>query len=94
MKLGENIQAVVEREKWLIEVIDPQDGKPINSAPGKIYFDIVSVIHELLDLRVDDTKNGCKILHHPLKKTAIYPNLLLSDVDNKRMIYLIEEALV
>jgi hypothetical protein len=42
---------------------------------------------------VNDTNNGCQSLNHPLKKTAIYPNLLLSDIDNKQMNCLIEEAL-
>ncbi|BBA79359.1 hypothetical protein RGRSB_0831 [cyanobacterium endosymbiont of Rhopalodia gibberula] len=93
LNLGEDIQSVAKSKKWLIEIIDPQNGKPINSASGEITFDIVSVVHELLDLRIDDTNNGCKLLNHPLKKTAIYPNLLLSDVDSKQMNYLIEEAL-
>ncbi|MGP0129475.1 MAG: methylmalonic aciduria and homocystinuria type D protein [cyanobacterium endosymbiont of Rhopalodia musculus] len=93
LKLGENIRAVAQREKWLIEVIDPQDGKPINSASGEITFDIVSVVHNSLGFRFNKTNNSCKLLNHPLKETAIYPNLILSDIDNKQMNYLIEEAL-
>lgn len=92
LKLGENIRSVSQRKKWLIEIIDPQDGKPINSASGEITFDIVSVVRELLGFKLDDTSNTCKLLNHPLKKTAIYPNLLLSDVDPKKINSLIKEV--
>lgn len=93
LQLGENIRTVAQGKKWLIEVIDPQDGKPIYSASGETTFDIVSVVHDSLGFKFNDTNNNCKLLNHPLKKTAIYPNLLLSDIDNKQMNYLIKEIL-
>ncbi|XTZ10237.1 MAG: hypothetical protein ACQZ3N_09175 [cyanobacterium endosymbiont of Rhopalodia yunnanensis] len=55
-------------------------------------FDVVCIVQELLDFMVNDTNNGCQSLNNPLKKTAIFPNLLLSDIDNKQMNCLIEEA--
>jgi hypothetical protein len=40
LKLGKNILSVAQRKKWLIKVINPQDGKSINSTSGEITFDI------------------------------------------------------
>jgi hypothetical protein len=76
LKLGENIRSVAKRKKWLIEVINPQDGKSINSTSGEMTFYIVSIIHELPYFRLYDTNNGCEISSHPLQPTVIYPNFL------------------
>jgi hypothetical protein len=54
---------------------------------------LLLIFHKLPYFRLEDSNNGCKILNHPLKKIVIYPNLLLSDIDDKQMNYLIEEAL-
>ncbi|MEA5533993.1 hypothetical protein [Crocosphaera sp. XPORK-15E] len=82
-----------KKQKWLTEIIDPQDGMPIYSSQGKMGFDVVAVVHELLRFDVNDTKDGCKMLHHPIKKTAIYPSLLLSDAKVKDMNYLLQKTL-
>ncbi len=93
LKLGQKIQAVGRRKKCLVEVINPQDGKPINSASGEITFDIVAVVHELLGLSFSHTKDGCKILRHPFQKTAIYPSLLVANGSHQVMNSIVQEIL-
>ncbi|MGK7931422.1 MAG: hypothetical protein AB4041_08305 [Microcystaceae cyanobacterium] len=75
-------------QKALMEMIDPQDGYPINSGKGAISFDIVAIIHEQLGFKVNQ-KNGCKCLNHPLYQNAIYPCLLLTNALDKDLEFLI-----
>ncbi|WP_267383183.1 hypothetical protein [Cyanobacterium sp. uoEpiScrs1] len=94
LKLGNKIQSIAKKEKWLVEIIDPQNGKPINSTSSQINFDIVSIVHELLGFTFNNTNSGCKLLNHPLKATAIYPNIILSNIDHKQMDFLIKKTLI
>jgi hypothetical protein len=93
LQLGQTIKSTAQRENWLIEIIDPQEGKPINSANGEIIFDTVAVVHQLLGFDFNNTKDGCKVLNHPSQKTAIYPSLLLSDAQKQEIYYLVVETI-
>ena len=80
LTLSKRIKLTFQKEGKLIAIIDPQDGKPINYPASKLSFDIIAVVHQLLNLSFYQ-KNGCKVLNHPIQQTAIYPSLLLSDAD-------------
>ena len=84
-QLGHTIQSTCQSPEQLIAIIDPQDGRPIQSPLGQITVDVVAVVHQLLKFRVQETGAGCTILSHPIRKTAIYPSLLLSDIDSRAM---------
>lgn len=83
LQFGNQLKLILQKEKYLIELIDPQQGKSIDSHEGTINFDIVAIIHQLLGFTFRNTDKGCKVLHHPTQKTAIYPSILLSDVSPK-----------
>ena len=80
LTLSKRIKLTFQKEGKLIAIIEPQNGKPINSPAGQLSFDIIAVVHQLLNLSFYQ-KNGCKVLNHPIQQTAIYPSLLLSDAD-------------
>ena len=80
LTLSKRIKLTFQKQGKLIAIIEPQNGKPINSPAGQLSFDIIAVVHQLLNLSFYQI-HGCKVLNHPIKQTAIYPNLLLSDVD-------------
>ena len=83
LQFGNQLKLILQKEKYLIELIDPQEGKPMNTEEGSIRFDIVATIHQLLGFTFRNTDKGCKMLDHPAQKTAIYPSILLSDVSPK-----------
>ncbi|MGK7883830.1 MAG: methylmalonic aciduria and homocystinuria type D protein [Crocosphaera sp.] len=80
LTLSKRIKLTFQKQGALITIIDPQDGKPINSPASKLSFDIIAVVHQLLNFSFYQI-HGCKVLNHPIQQTAIYPGLLLSDVD-------------
>ncbi len=79
LQFANKLTLILQKEKCLIEIIDPQDGKPLNTNPGTINFDIVATIYQLLGLSFQSTNEGCKVLNHPTQNTAIYPTILVSD---------------
>ncbi len=79
LQFANSLRVILQKEKCLIEIIDPQEGKPINTNQGAINFDIVATIHQLLGFSFENTNEGCKILNHPTQKNAIYPTILLSN---------------
>ena len=80
LALSKRIKLTFQKQGILIAIIDPQDGKPINYPASKLSFDIIAVVHQLLNLSFYQI-HGCKVLNHPIQQTAIYPNLLLSNTD-------------
>ncbi|CCQ53803.1 hypothetical protein CWATWH0402_4248 [Crocosphaera watsonii WH 0402] len=80
LTLSKRIKITFQKQGTLIAIIDPQDGKPINSPASQLSFDIIAVVHQLLNFSFYQI-HGCKVLNHPIQQTAIYPSLLLSDVD-------------
>ncbi|WP_243397345.1 hypothetical protein [Crocosphaera subtropica] len=82
LQLGNKLKYVLQQENWLIEIIDPQEGKPINSKNATMNFDMIAIVNQILGFNYYHTKQGCKVLNHPTQKTAIYPSLLVSDTDN------------
>ncbi|MEL4896315.1 hypothetical protein [Crocosphaera sp. Alani8] len=78
--LSKRIKLTFQKQGTLVAIIDPQDGKPINSPASQLSFDIIAVVHQLLNFSFYQL-HGCKVLNHPIQQTAIYPSLLLSDVD-------------
>lgn len=90
-QLGQTIQSACQSREQLIAIIDPQDGRPVQSPLAQITVDVVAVVHQLLKFRVQRTREGCKILNHPIRKTAIYPSLLLSSGDSRAMYSLLQK---
>ena len=84
-------QSVCTQKKLLTEIIDPQNGQPLNSAKGEISFDIVAVVHQLLNFNFELTLAGCKVLKHPLWNTAVYPGILLSLASPEKIKSILQE---
>ena len=78
--LSKRIKLTCKKQGSLIAIIDPQDGRPIDSPASQLSFDVIAVVHQLLNFNYYQI-HGCKVLTHPIQQTAIYPSLLLSDVD-------------
>ncbi|HAC62930.1 MAG TPA: hypothetical protein DCF68_05185 [Cyanothece sp. UBA12306] len=93
LQLAKKIKLAGHQDQKSIEIIDPQDGTPTNSIKGEIAFDIVAVVYQSLGLSFSD-QDGCRVLHHPIAKTAVYPTILLSDAGKKELQSLIEKILV
>ncbi|MGB5596645.1 MAG: methylmalonic aciduria and homocystinuria type D protein [Crocosphaera sp.] len=93
LKLANNIKLTAQQKKYFIDIIDPQDGKPINSGAGTINFDIIAVVHDLLGFSFQNTNDGCKVLNHPIQKSAIYPSIFLSDATLNEMNFIIKKYL-
>jgi hypothetical protein len=91
LELGKILKGIFEHKKCLIEIIDPQEGKPIDSDEVTINFDMIAIIHQLLGFSFDNTDEGCKVLNHPTQKTAIYPGILLSDKNPEKVNYILKE---
>lgn len=81
LQLGNRLKYILEEDNCFIEIIDPQEGKSINSNDTKINFDMIAVVNQSLGFNYYHTEQGCKVLQHPTQKTAIYPSLLVSDTD-------------
>ncbi len=81
LQLGNQLKYSLHKENCFIEIIEPQEGKPINSNNATINFDMIAIIHQILGFNYYHTKQGCKVLNHPIQKTAIYPSILISDTD-------------
>ncbi len=85
VKWGKFIKQKADKKGILTEIISPKDGTPMYSKKGDLTFDLVAIIHELLGFKYSQTTGGCKVIHHPIWGSAIYPGLLLSDVDVTQM---------
>ena len=90
-QVGHTIQSTCQSPEQLIAIIDPQNGRPVQSPLDQITVDVVAVVHQLLKFQVKKTSEGCKILNHPIRKTAIYPSLLLSSVNSREMYSLLQK---
>ena len=93
LKLGKTIQLILQKKQYLAEVIDPRDGKPINSVSGSIFFDNVAVVHKSLMMHYISF-GKCKLLHHPFQKTSIYPGLMITNAKTERIRDLITAKIV
>ena len=49
LTLSKRIKITFQKQGTLIAIIDPQDGKPINSPASQLSFDIIAVVHQLLN---------------------------------------------
>ncbi|WP_198648887.1 methylmalonic aciduria and homocystinuria type D protein [Cyanothece sp. BG0011] len=81
LQLGNDLKYILQKENYFIEIIDPQDGKPINSHNATMNFDLIAIVNQILGFNYYHTQQGCKVLNHPTQKTGIYPSILLSDTD-------------
>ncbi|MDJ0843401.1 hypothetical protein [Crocosphaera sp.] len=93
LQLAHRMKQISEQDNYFIEIIDPQEGKPINFNDTKMNFDIIAIVNQSLGFNYYNTEQGCKILHHPTQKTAIYPSLLVSDTDTVIIKNLLEKSL-
>lgn len=81
LQLGNKLKYSLQQENCFIEIIDPQEGKPINDQDATMNFDMIAIVNQILGFNYYHTKQGCKVLNHVTQKTAIYPSILLSDTD-------------
>ena len=93
LRLGKTIQLTLQKKQFLIEIIDPQDGKPLFSNSDQIFLDSVAVVHKSLMMHYISF-GKCKLLHHPFQKTSIYPGLMITNAKTERIRDLITAKIV
>lgn len=93
LQLGNRLKYILEKDNYFIEIIDPQEGKPIHFNDTKINFDMITIVNQSLGFNYYNTGQGCKILEHPTQKTAIYPSILVSDTDKVIIKNILEKSL-
>ncbi|MFN9176218.1 MAG: hypothetical protein ACK58N_17380 [Synechocystis sp.] len=61
-----------------VEIISPQDGKPVFSQAGNSHVDLVATVHHCLGFPFIRSPQGCKLLLHPEWRSAVYPGLVIT----------------
>ncbi len=89
ISLAQNIQWHCQTQDSLSEIIDPKDGYAFNKTQGKVNFDVIEVVHQLLGFPYYKTPEGCKVLDHPLWQIAVYPSLLLFNIAPNKVLNLL-----
>ncbi|MGL5035758.1 MAG: hypothetical protein ACRC6M_18380, partial [Microcystaceae cyanobacterium] len=87
------IESLAQQNGILIESICPKSGFPNHTQAGHLVFDLVNILHECLVFNFKRTEKGCKILSHPQWQQAIYPGLLISDLERDRVAPLVYNTL-
>ncbi|MEM9538072.1 MAG: hypothetical protein AAGA60_01010 [Cyanobacteria bacterium P01_E01_bin.42] len=69
---------VRETSNFPIEIICPKSGFPLYSQQGEKHFDIVTIVHQSLNLTFESTRDRCKVFSYLDWQTAVYPGLFLA----------------
>ncbi len=90
MRFGVEVAFDLKEQGTLADLIDPRSGQPLLSHPGVLNHDDVKVVSTLLGFHTDP--GDCTCIIHPQWGDAVYPSVMLSSADPKKVKAVLEAA--
>ncbi|MGK7872144.1 MAG: methylmalonic aciduria and homocystinuria type D protein [Xenococcaceae cyanobacterium] len=87
------LTSALNNDEFLADLIDPRNGYPLFTRPGKSIHDDVATASTLLGY-TKVPKGECSMLNHPEWGTAVYPSTLISSASPEKIQPFIKEIAV
>ncbi|AFZ42817.1 hypothetical protein PCC7418_0589 [Halothece sp. PCC 7418] len=90
MRFGVEVAFDLKEQGDLADLIDPRNGQPLLSHPGVLNHDDVKVVSTLLGFPT--ALGDCTCMIHPHWGDAVYPSVMLSSADPKKIKSVLETS--
>ena len=88
---ADHVRSILSSRSYWTDFIDPCSGFPQYHSRGSVSHNDIDAIQQVFNYFVDSVA-GCKIVSHPLWKTACYPAILYSNAPIDEIVNAVEIA--